>query len=467
MKALTPLWLLGLLFYVATPLSAQKHLITLEDETIEVTDFNYSVKRVIDARPDTTNIGFITKGNLDTRFFVDLEGGFVQNFGDLLNRSFNSLNEKTPLVVRVNRFFVYNLNGEQGNFNFAEINLDFYVRKDGVWYREFQAGNYEVSHDNNTSKRYESLLTHVVASCFEEFKARMIGNLGYHQRVDEDEMNHVSPDGQFSKMVSMTYRQRGIYHTYNDFRDNITDIGTPYLTSEVRGSKSDKSFLKLEGVKKRKIEDIWGIYQDGTAYINIFGVFAPFDITDSSLYIPSMPHPKTSGETAVWIGIGGLAFGAIGGVAVAVISTDGKDSPMDPKQPYKVDPATGMAVPVDKPDYKSKGSEIIFYTEKIKPEGQKIEVFIDGNYRCTLTSASYAKIDGLISGKEIEICIRSQGEEYCESLMLDQASAFYVETELKKNGKMNLFPKKSESSISYIDHLIEKGKLKEIKPVEK
>lgn len=466
MKALTHLWLLGLLFYLATPLSAQKHLITLEDETIEIPSFNFSVVQLIDARPDTTNIGFITKGNLDTRFFVDLEGGFVQNFGDLLNRSFNSLNEKTPLVVRVNRFFVYNLNGEQGNFNLAEINLDFYVRKEGIWYHEFQAGNYEVTHQNNTSKKYESLLTHVVATCFEEFKARMIGNLGYHQRVDDDEMNHVSPDGQFSKMVSMTYRQRGIYHTYNDFRDNITDIGTPYLTSDVRGSKSDKSFLVLEGVKKRKIEDIWGIYQDGTAYINISGVFAPVDITDSSLHIPSMPAPGMSGGVVVWASVGGMALGAMGGVAVAVLMTDANGSPIDPKQPHEIDPATGMAVPVDKPDYKSKGSEIVFYTEKIKPEDQKIEVFIDGNYRCTLTSASYAKIEGLISGKEIEICIRSQGEEYCESLMLDQASAFYIETEIKKNGKMNLFPKKSESSISFIDHRIEKGKLKEIKPVE-
>jgi len=51
--------------------------------------------------------------------------------------------------------------------------------------------------------------------------------------------------------------------------------------------------------------------------------------------------------------------------------------------------------------------------------------------------------------------------------MLDQATTFYIEAIINKKGKLSLFPKKSESSISFIQSSIEKEKLTRVTESQK
>ena len=47
--------------------NAQIHTIDLTDDIINIPGFGYNIERLIDDRPDTTNIGFIIKGNRDSK----------------------------------------------------------------------------------------------------------------------------------------------------------------------------------------------------------------------------------------------------------------------------------------------------------------------------------------------------------------------------------------------------------------
>ncbi len=438
--------------------SAQKHFISLSGEPIEIQGFDFMLDRVIDARKDTTNIGFIVEGNLNAKHLVDLQDGLSNDLFHLFKTSVQPVSNSSALTIKVNHFFIYNLPDENGYINIAEVNMDFYLRDQNKWYHEFQAGTYKMSRGMNSSNKYEKLLRQAIEGCMDDFISRLNSGLGYHQFIDENEMYIGSPEEFFGESIINANRTRGIYHSFNDFRDNITDTKTTFSTKEKGPDDLEDRFIKLKGLNNRDVENIWGIYENGKVYVNVSGYFVPTEYVDGSLVIPVMPLAMDVSQAGM-IGLSGMYFGLLGAmVAVAVfIPLDGGVS-MD-NQGFLIDPVTGMAVPEEVPDYKSVGSEIVFYTGKFKAEDQKIEVYIDGNYQCTLVSESYAFINRLTPGKEIEICLKSMGSEYCETFLLDQASTFYIEAEIKKKDKLSLFPKKSESSVTYIQNSIEKGKL--------
>lgn len=443
--------------------NAQIHTIDLADDLLKIPGFGYRIKQVIDDRPDTTNIGFIVKGNLDSKYLVDLENGFNNNLSALLSRSFNSSSDHSGLIIKVNRFFVYNFLDENGYYNVAEINLDFFVQDETGWYHEFQSGGCELNRGNNSNRQYKKLLHKVLQTSFEEFSGRMKQKLGYHVKVSENEMYLVDPENFFSRQTEIADRRNGIYHTFNDFRDNITDIKTSFSTKEKGPSDLDKPFLKLKDIPYVEIERIWGICKNETVYINVSGLFVPTEFHGGSLLIPAMPAAMDGADAAV-VGVSALYFGLIGGMIAAAIVIPLDGSANLEKQDFFVDPATGMPMPENIPDYRTTGSEILFYTDKFKPEDKRVDLFIDDVFQCSLMPKSYAVVKGLTPGKETEIRLECDGSEYSEKLLLDKADTYYIEVELKKRDQLSLFHKRSESSISYIDGDIEKGKLTEIVP---
>ena len=460
-KFLLASFCLYLIFMHST--NAQIHTIDLTDDLINIPGFGYNIERLIDDRPDTTNIGFIIKGNRDSKYLVDLENGFTHNLSALLSRSFNSLNDHPGLIIKVNRFFVYNYLEENGAYNVAELNLDFFVEGETGWYHEFQSGKCELSRGNNSHKHYKKMLHELLKASFQEFSDRMKRNLGYHEKVSENEIYLLDPENFFSRQIKIADRKHGIYHTFNDFRDNITDTKTGFFVKEKGPSDFAKPFLKLKGVPHLEVEKIWGFYRGETVYINVSGLFVPTEFHDESLLIPVMPA-ATDGADAGVIGVSALYFGLIGGMIAAaiVIPLDGGVNVKD--QVFLVDPATGLPIPENIPDYRTTGSEILFYTDKFKPKDRLVDLFIDDVFQFSLTTKSYAIVKGLTPGDEIEIRIECDGSEYSEKLLLDKADTYYIEVEIKKRNQLGLFHKKSDASISYIDRDIEKEKLIEVIP---
>jgi hypothetical protein len=105
-------------------------------------------------------------------------------------------------------------------------------------------------------------------------------------------------------------------------------------------------------------------------------------------------------------------------------------------------------------------SKLIFYTEKF--EGENLSLFINGNKECTLKPDSYFLAAINQDKNPINVCLKSDSDEYCESITVDPAKTKYFEAMIDNRGKVTLYEKKSQSMQSSIDYLIEKGKIEKI-----
>jgi hypothetical protein len=105
-------------------------------------------------------------------------------------------------------------------------------------------------------------------------------------------------------------------------------------------------------------------------------------------------------------------------------------------------------------------SKLIFYTEKF--EGENLSLFINGNKECTLKPDSYFLAAINQDKNPINVCLKSDSDEYCESITVDPAKTKYFEAMIDNKGKVTLYEKKSQSMQSSIDYLIEKGKIEKI-----
>jgi len=470
MKKLRFVLLLCMALLFQNDLVAQDFVVSLKGAKINIPDNPYQVVEVIDARTEKSSLGFVFSENLFTKRQVKIKGGIKESLLSVFNSGFNSVAEPIPMIIKINKLSVFEdgftiVSEKMYYAIFVEINIEFYIKENDTYYYEFMAGKYSQIVGTNIKVQVNDKITKVIENCCVEFLHRMKYNLGYHQQVAEQELYENSLDQKLLAKTKISNRKNCIYYTFNGFRDGLADT-VSYFTKESTEYAHDAFPSSKFSFKSGEINasEVWGVNYDNQLYLNISGEFLKVNATAMDYVIETKVLKQKNSNYFGPAVAGPLSFGLVSLVVGTIAPDIGENSNnLDfLRIKYKIDMATGLLILAEEPKSRKFEGELLFYTAKI--EGGNLELFINGKKQCNFKPDSYFSVTATLHENPVSVCLKSDSDEYCETISPDIFNTMYFEAIISKKGKVSLFEKKSPSKKSSIDFLIKKGKMKKIVP---
>jgi hypothetical protein len=369
--------------------------------------------------------------------------------------------DKKALTVKINHLYMYEELTDNGqSMGIVEFNMDFYTKEGEIYFLEFSAGGHRKFTSELAEEKFDKFLAKTIEECLLEFQARVAKNLCYHRLVTEKELFSNSINETLELETLNQFRERGLYYSFNDFRDNITDADAVFYTKKYGNDKfEDAGYLKFkedeDGIRKK---DVWGFFENNTVYVQYAEIFIPLNATDSGFILKSVPSNALPAGSSIGIVAGGMAFGLIGvavasGIGAAAGSREIKNTA------YKIDLTTGLIAPYASSKYEKIHAELLFYAQRFNDEKQQFDLYFNDEYYCSFQPNTYATIIVGHDENPVKICLKSPTDEYCEDITADMFNTMYFEAIINKKGKVELFPNRSESTIISIQRRIEEESL--------
>lgn len=390
-------------------IAADIYRIYLRDFSLAINEFDYYVEEVIDVRDVDNYIGFVRKGLGDRKVPAMLgERSAEEELKALFARSFPAGNEKTPLIVRVNKFLVYEVVYAAKAYAFAEVNLSFLTRTGDVYLELYETGTMITKPGLEVTGSHEKNIIQALDHCFKQFRAYATAGAMQAMTVPANELR-VNPIGKRHYPIeTATEYPKGVYHTLADFRNNTPDASVEF-TINYKKQKKEETLEAVLDFKDPKVnvDEIWGFSDGKQIFINAQGSFHVLQKEEDNFVVQAPSLSKGVGSAVV----GGILGGAIGGLLMSAFDhSSGKE------MTYKIDYTTGAVTPLKEPGYKRiEASSAIYFTSFAK-DGSELTVFVNGEEKCTLNPGQYYMVRTKPARTSVEICIAANGEKACQQI---------------------------------------------------
>ena len=104
--------------------------ISLIHETMSLSDRKFYIDSVIDNRVDKSNIGTIQKGLFNSKYLVQLKGGFTNSLKAFFDYSLPQVQDQIPIIVKINKLEISELTRATDEYGFADISVEYYHGND-------------------------------------------------------------------------------------------------------------------------------------------------------------------------------------------------------------------------------------------------------------------------------------------------------------------------------------------------
>ena len=148
---------------------SQDEIIELQNEPIEFDADGFYIKKVVDARKNKDDIGFVQKG-VFKKIKVDaqLKDGVEKAVFDYLKENFDQDKNGIPIVLHITELKI----SESSSLPIsgkAEIKMEFYRFKDGSIGKLYESEAFVEKPAVNVTKTHEERIREVIATCLESF----------------------------------------------------------------------------------------------------------------------------------------------------------------------------------------------------------------------------------------------------------------------------------------------------------
>jgi hypothetical protein len=168
------------------------HVITLQKETSHIENANYYIKSVIDCRPDTTNIGIIKEGLLDSKYPAKLDTclylSLKRYFDDLL--PYNK--DKTPVIIKITYFDISEKADASNDNGKTDIKMEFYTQNNNSFSKIFETEQISIYSNYDVTKMHEQYIRETLNKCIHAFLNTKITN-NNSDLISYDQLISVSP----------------------------------------------------------------------------------------------------------------------------------------------------------------------------------------------------------------------------------------------------------------------------------
>jgi hypothetical protein len=435
---------------------AKEITLSLIGQKLSVLHAGYYIEDVILSQREDSCLGYIHPYGPNHCVPIFFERNLLTEVKEFLMNSMPKQANLQPLIIRVNRIFLYQTSQGVRDYSCFDLSLSFIHPGDKGLTEDFSSAvSVSVVQDFFPKNLVKMLVNGFDSSMSQYNKRSALGLLMPTVITPEQLKEDPTYKPGYYKFLSGKKSGKGLYRTWFDFRDNLPDTTLDFKIFHDYNKnqpKLSKAYLKFpEGSKPEKY---WGFYEGDSVYFNggrSYSLLRP----EGDLMINYGRSPEYAREVAsaaVW---GGIMFGIIGASVFGGLTATSSDYNMIDK--YKLDPFNGKLLPYDAKDYTLISSNVIFFLSKVSDPNVSLSVYVDGQLQCTMKPGDYFTLDLSChhTSADIKLVSSSRGEIVKQiPLRLFKSSLYLLKVKKNHSVVINLLYDQMKTDIM-------KGKTKE------
>ena len=352
----------------------------------------YFLRDIVVSQREDSCLGYLhphSGGRYSTIFFEKSIGGELKEFLE------NSMPEKPgllPLIIRVNRIFIYQPVEGGREYTCLQLSLGFIFPGDKGMQEDYTSSVSLKEEQKHIPASLPAIIARAFDEAFSQYITRKADGLTLRapcirEQLDE---NPLQKPGYFRCFTAKNPR-RGLFRTWFDFRDNLPDTTTGFKAIHYYNQDNprlSKAFLKFP--KGTDPVEVWGFCEGDSVYVYGGRSFSLLD-REGDLFITwsrSSEYTRDVVSAAIfgWF-FAGLAGASLTG-GIAALSSDPEQA-----EKLKLDLFNGKLLPFNAADYTMISSRVVFFLSKVSDPDATLAVFVDGQKQCGLNPGNYFTLD--------------------------------------------------------------------------
>lgn len=434
MKNLLSIWILIL---CSAQITAKDITVSLKGQMLPYAREHYYVEDIILSQQEDSCLGYIHGAGNSLFIPVFFEHSILSELRSLMNSALPESREKQPVILRVNRIFLFENRFEGDVGIHLQLSVSFLFRE-GESFREDYTALYSSRIRFRNLKEAPQQIARSFDVCFKQYDEKLKEGLISRKLISAGQLrvNPLETTSSFSYPV-MKNPSRGLFFSYLHFRDGFPDTNTRYsihIKYNKKESRLNEYYLK--GDEKTDFTKIWGFCDGTTMFVNTGKYFTPISTEGEklTLWLPSYEFGKNMVFGSV---LGGILFGIPGALVFGGLA--GINSDPNSVMKCEMDPYDGKSLPYGFNNYTFLSSALIFTVSKTSPEDSRVRICIEEKELCELTPGSYFQLDLSCRFKNVRIkLISSFGTEIEEDILVQFLGTHLALIRIKKNHTIGL-----------------------------
>jgi len=403
----TRFYLILFLLFPLVDMAADHFVISLDGLQVTTRLSGYYIEKVINATVEDSCIGFVQTGMFNRQEAAYLSPSTTVAIEECLKRSFPRTGSAKPLIIRINKLFVYERTWSSKEIAAIELSLSFITKDEHGLFDQFIAGEYFQRNGMDVTGFHKDNIVEAFGVCFDDFDR--IKELGLLQprKITETELARNPLDRPEDFPVFKKSRiSRGLFRTFYSFRDcrpdTLTSFGIEYT---IRKKDSTRMRASLELPPEFQKKKIYGFSDGQNLFMWAGSGFALVKKKERSMSVlVEKSDLDDHGSSDAFMA--GYMFGAIGGL-LATLATNATNSDQDgvsAEGRCNIDFVCGRLVPKRVPDYLRIESNTILFLSMATASQEPVSVICKHDTLCKLQPGNCLKL--VLSSKYRELPLR-------------------------------------------------------------
>ena len=353
----------------------------------------------------------------------------------LLNKDSN----KKPLILKINKLYISNVRRGNNYFTVTEMNISFYTKENNQCFEYLTSGNY-IIRNGKKNKNITYLTKYTIDDFTKKYNEHKITPLDtpadsiYINTLDRTEYN----------IYKITKFNKGIYWTFDDFKNNIIDSITKFkcVVTYNNDQTSLIAYLRLKNSDKKK-QAMWGFSDGDNLFYRIGNKFYRIEKRDRNFILTYYP-PSYGSATQSNVLLFGLAGGLIT-YAIEAGTTKNIEYYLDfTSQRFKLNR--------DLSNRKVEANNI-FYLSSFAKAKKPVDLIFNNKTICSLSPSNYYVLKTSSDIKQFEIKIKNDTSEITTTIYPLFFNSDVYTIIIKKDGTITLDKFYGEMKKSVIDKI--------------
>ncbi|MCX6306359.1 MAG: hypothetical protein NT040_15460 [Bacteroidetes bacterium] len=379
------------LILIIVPAFCEDFTITLDGRKLSSPLSRYYIADVFLGQKEDSCVGYVHPygpNRINPVFFKRNIREEVKNF---LLGSMPVQTGLNPLIVRVNRIYMYEVTKGTYEYTGIELGLSFICPRDSGLVEDFTSAVSLEIFQKNIPAGFGQVVAMAFDQCFSQYADRMEQGLTRPKVITTEQLGQ-NPINKHECLncFSALKPRKGLYHSFFDFRDNTPDstvdfkILHDYNTGQPLLSKA---FLKFP--KGYKPGEIWGFCEGDSVYFNNGRSFSALTL-EGDLFVTFNRSSEFTRDVVSAAIFGGVFGGVIGASLLGGVAAVSSDPDLAAK--FKLDLFAGKLLPYDEADYTRISSRVVLFLSRVSDPGVSLAVYVNGERQCEMLPGNYVTL---------------------------------------------------------------------------
>jgi hypothetical protein len=308
---------------------------------------------------------------------------------DFLGRAMPFHEGFKPLIIRVNRFFIFQPGKGIADRSCLDLSLSFITRDNEELTEEYTASDTQQKLQVSLDVTLPQLIYDAIDGCFRSYSKMKSQNSVPGIRITPAQLKENPYAGRDHFYCFGKHRcRKGIYHTFFDFRDDLPDTSHSFKIFYDINTKTPKLTKAILIFPKGEIQEkFWGFCTGDSVYMHAGNSYMLLtrEGNQFTTFRRSDEYNKDVVSSAIF---GSVFFGLVGATVFGGIAA--ATSKANEVEKYRLDLFDGTLFPYEMGDYTYISSNVVLFLSKVSAPSATLKVFADDQYLCDLSPGKYS-----------------------------------------------------------------------------